>query len=233
MAHAYTLSSFLSRASTGGNATYGGRSLEGRLRLPTEVVLAVRAAVGPDYPIGVRFDGEECVKGGTGWPRVATSHCAWHRPAAYRRASPPAASSRTSVKKDGVPFDPYTGYSGDRTMPAAQYQDGNEPLPVGGHQALRQRPRGRRTGYHHRQDPHAGPGRGHPGRRARRTWWASRGRCWPTRTGRRRPRRARTTTSCAACTATCARRWTRTSARCAGRHRPARRLRLRDIPGGE
>lgn len=123
MAHAYTLSSFLSRLNRRHDA-YGGRSLEGRLRLPTEVVLAVRAAVGPDYPIGVRFDGEECVKGGYGLAesryialRLAQAGCDWLSISA-------GGKFEDAVKKEGEPLYPYTGYSGDRTMPAAQYQDG-------------------------------------------------------------------------------------------------------------
>jgi 2,4-dienoyl-CoA reductase-like NADH-dependent reductase (Old Yellow Enzyme family) len=122
MAHAYTLSSFLSRLNRRHDA-YGGRSLEGRLRLPTEVVRAVRRAVGGDYPIGVRFDGEECVKGGYGLAesryialRLAQAGCDWLSISA-------GGKFEDAVKKPGEPLYPYTGYSGDRTMPAAQYQD--------------------------------------------------------------------------------------------------------------
>jgi hypothetical protein len=42
---------------------YGG-SLANRLRLPLEVVSRVRELVGADFPIGVRFLGEECIRNG-------------------------------------------------------------------------------------------------------------------------------------------------------------------------
>src|ERR1700677_3739682 len=53
MAHAYTLSSFLSRLNRRRDA-YGG-TLENRLRLPVRVIERVRASVGDDFPVGVRF----------------------------------------------------------------------------------------------------------------------------------------------------------------------------------
>ena len=62
MAHAYTLSSFLSLRNR--RQDEYGRSLENRMRLMTEVIQAARAEVGDDFPLGVRFDGEECIKDG-------------------------------------------------------------------------------------------------------------------------------------------------------------------------
>ena len=62
MAHAYTLSSFLSLRNSR-NDEYG-RSLENRMRLMTEVILRVRSVIGQDFPLGIRFDGEECIKNG-------------------------------------------------------------------------------------------------------------------------------------------------------------------------
>src|SRR5262245_55840184 len=61
-AHAYTMASFLSRTNTRDDG-YGG-SRENRLRLPLEVSGAVRARVGSDYDVGVRFLGDEAVAGG-------------------------------------------------------------------------------------------------------------------------------------------------------------------------
>ncbi len=66
-AHAYTLSSFLSRHNPRRDE-YDGRTLEGRLRLFGKVMLAVRARVGADFPIGVRFLAEESIKDGYGLP---------------------------------------------------------------------------------------------------------------------------------------------------------------------
>ena len=62
MAHAYTLSSFLSRMNARKD-DYGG-SLENRLRLPIRVLHRVRAEVGADFTVGVRFVGDECIRNG-------------------------------------------------------------------------------------------------------------------------------------------------------------------------
>ena len=62
MAHFTTLASFLSLTNKRADA-YGG-DFEGRLRLPSEVVLAARGAVGRDYTVGMRMLGEEFTKEG-------------------------------------------------------------------------------------------------------------------------------------------------------------------------
>src|SRR2546428_334451 len=62
-AHAYTMASFLSRlnARTDG---YGG-SRENRVRLPLDVLAAVRARVGAEYVVGIRYLADEVVEGGS------------------------------------------------------------------------------------------------------------------------------------------------------------------------
>lgn len=62
-AHAYTLASFLSRTNTRGDG-YGG-SAEQRVRLPLEVLAAVRAAVGRDFSVGLRYLTDEGIAGGS------------------------------------------------------------------------------------------------------------------------------------------------------------------------
>src|SRR5262249_48897799 len=62
MAHAYTVSSFLSMRNMR-NDEYG-RSLENRMRLMSQIILRVRETIGDDFPLGIRFDGEECIKNG-------------------------------------------------------------------------------------------------------------------------------------------------------------------------
>jgi NADPH-dependent glutamate synthase beta subunit-like oxidoreductase/2,4-dienoyl-CoA reductase-like NADH-dependent reductase (Old Yellow Enzyme family) len=62
MAHFTTLASFLSLVNKRTDE-YGG-DFEGRVKVPTEVVSAVRKAVGLDYPVGVRILGEEFTKEG-------------------------------------------------------------------------------------------------------------------------------------------------------------------------
>ena len=61
-AHAYTMSSLLSRLNTRDDG-YGG-PLENRLRLPLEVFSAVRRAVGEDYTVGCRYLADDIVEGG-------------------------------------------------------------------------------------------------------------------------------------------------------------------------
>ena len=62
-AHAYTMASFLSARNDRADG-YGG-SLEGRLRLPREVLRAVRGAVGGAFGVGCRMLSEECIEGGS------------------------------------------------------------------------------------------------------------------------------------------------------------------------
>lgn len=119
MAHAYTLSSFLSKLNRRRD-DYGG-SLEKRLRLPVEVVRAVRGAVGDEFPIGVRFDGEECIKGGY------TAHEAKLIALRLVQAGVDYISVSAGGKfedaqpREGEPLYPYTGYSGERCMPGRNY----------------------------------------------------------------------------------------------------------------
>jgi len=57
-AHGYILAQFLSRSSNKRQDIYGG-NLENRARLLIEVIKAVRAAVGVDYPVWCRINGRE------------------------------------------------------------------------------------------------------------------------------------------------------------------------------
>ena len=61
--HGYLLSSFISPVTNTRTDEYGG-SLENRMRLPLEVLAAVRAAVGPDFPVWVKLDTREVGKDG-------------------------------------------------------------------------------------------------------------------------------------------------------------------------
>jgi 2,4-dienoyl-CoA reductase-like NADH-dependent reductase (Old Yellow Enzyme family) len=123
MAHAYTLSSFLSARNKRIDA-YGGRSLESRMRLASEVLVCVRERVGPDYPIGIRFDGEEAIKGGYGLTDSKYMALRFAQLGADYISISAGGKFEDAIKKEGEPLYPYTGYSGDRTMPPASYQDG-------------------------------------------------------------------------------------------------------------
>lgn len=136
MAHAYTLSSFLSRLNPRRDA-YGG-TLENRLRLPVRVLERVRSEVGDDFAVGIRFLGDECIRNGY---TVADAG-----PIAVRlaRAGADYISLSAGGKFEdarvipGEPLYPYTGYSGDRCMPGSNYPDGtNLYIPEGVRAALR------------------------------------------------------------------------------------------------
>ncbi|MET0070113.1 MAG: NADH:flavin oxidoreductase/NADH oxidase [Candidatus Thiodiazotropha sp.] len=62
-AHGYLLHQFLSPLSNRRNDEYGG-SLENRLRYPLEVFEAVREAVPPGVPVGIRISATDWVEGG-------------------------------------------------------------------------------------------------------------------------------------------------------------------------
>ncbi len=115
-AHAYTMASFLSPTNTRHDGYGGDRS--GRLRLPLEVYAAVRAAVGPDYPVGARFLADEAIAGG-GAPDDAAAYAV-----AFARAGMDFLSLSRGGKFDdakqppiGEAVYPYTGPSGYECMP--------------------------------------------------------------------------------------------------------------------
>ena len=139
MAHAYTLSSFLSRMNTRRDG-FGGRSIENRLRVPSLVLQRVRERVGSDYPIGIRFDGEEAIKDGYSVGDAAIFAVRFARLGADYLSISAGGKFEDAVHKKGEPLYPYTGYSGDRCMPNAGYPDGlNVYLAEGIKQALAER----------------------------------------------------------------------------------------------
>lgn len=62
-AHGYLLSSFISPYLNTRDDEYGG-SLQNRMRFPLEIIKRVKEVTGDDYPVGVRVNGDEFVKGG-------------------------------------------------------------------------------------------------------------------------------------------------------------------------
>ena len=121
MAHAYTLSSLLSRNNR--RRDEYGRSLENRMRLPSMVLEAVRRAVGPDYPVGVRFDAEECIKKGYSLPDSTEFAVRFAELGAAYVSLSAGGKFEDAVPRPGKPLYPYTGYSGDRCMPGDSYPD--------------------------------------------------------------------------------------------------------------
>jgi len=115
-AHAYTLSSFLSRTNPRSDE-YGGQTLEGRLRLIGRVMQNVRRKAGADFPLGVRFNGEEFIKDGY---TVEDSKLIALRLAelGFSYLSMTAGGKfEDAVHTPGQVLFPYSGYSGDRAMP--------------------------------------------------------------------------------------------------------------------
>jgi 2,4-dienoyl-CoA reductase-like NADH-dependent reductase (Old Yellow Enzyme family) len=136
MAHAYTLSSFLSRLNPRKDA-YGG-SLANRLRLPLRVIRRVREAVGDDFTIGVRFLGEECIRNGYTTVDAGPIAVELARAGADYVSLSAGGKFEDARKIEGEPLYPYTGYSGDRCMPGSAYPDGaNLHIPDAVRAALR------------------------------------------------------------------------------------------------
>ncbi len=123
MAHFTTLASFLSLVNKRKDE-YGG-DFEGRVKLPSEVVLAVRHAVGNDFPIGMRMNGEEFTKEGN--TLLQSARVA--RRMAYQSVDYISVSGGERFEDAEPPppnFPPFagTGYSGYRMSPRWWNPDG-------------------------------------------------------------------------------------------------------------
>lgn len=123
-AHAYTLSSFLSRRNPRRDI-YDGRNLEGRLRMFGRVMTRVRQVVGSDFPVGVRFLAEECIKEGYTVEDAKLIALRMAQLGVDYISLSVGGKFEDAVHREGQPLYPYTGYSGDRCMPGDWYP----PLP--------------------------------------------------------------------------------------------------------
>jgi 2,4-dienoyl-CoA reductase-like NADH-dependent reductase (Old Yellow Enzyme family) len=130
-AHAYTMASFLSVTNARTDA-YGG-SFENRMRLPREVIAAVREEVGPDFLLGCRYLGSEDILGEDGRLRGNDLPEAQRIGVELARAGLDFLSvSRGGKFEDarqppvGEAMYPYTGNSGHRCIPRAK----NDPFGV-------------------------------------------------------------------------------------------------------
>lgn len=122
MAHAYTLSSFLS-LSNDRTDEFGG-ALTNRMRLPMEVYRAVRRQVGDAYPLGVRINGEDfTVKGTTLLQSTQIAKRLAELGADYISVSGGSRFEDSPSPAPGNPPDPMTGYSGHRMSPASWFPD--------------------------------------------------------------------------------------------------------------
>ncbi|MCJ7593456.1 MAG: NADH:flavin oxidoreductase [Desulfobacterales bacterium] len=120
-AHGYTLASFLCLKNKREDGY--GKDFEGRMRIVAEVYERMRAVVGPDFPLGVRINGDDFIVGGN-----TLKHS---RPIAKRLAE--MGLDYISVTAGGKyedspglipkyecphPYPPVGGYSGFRSMPS-------------------------------------------------------------------------------------------------------------------
>jgi len=125
-AHAYTMASFLSKRNRREDG-YGGPR-ENRIRLPLEVVRAVRGRVGSDYVVGCRILGDEVIEGGSrvedavyfgvALAREGLEFISVSKGGKFEDAKQPAV---------GWAVYPYTGRSGYECMPTV-YSDAKGPF---------------------------------------------------------------------------------------------------------
>jgi 2,4-dienoyl-CoA reductase-like NADH-dependent reductase (Old Yellow Enzyme family) len=143
-AHAYTMASFLSVTNRRTDA-YGG-SFENRMRLPLEVVRAVREEVGPAFLVGCRYLGSEDILGEDGRIGGNTLEDAQAIGVALARAGLDFLSiSRGGKFEDarqppvGEAMYPYTGHSGHTCIPRGKNDPFgvNAPLAAGIRRAVR------------------------------------------------------------------------------------------------
>jgi 2,4-dienoyl-CoA reductase-like NADH-dependent reductase (Old Yellow Enzyme family) len=115
-AHAYTMASFLSAKNDRPDA-YGGPR-ENRVLLPLEVFSAVREQVGEDYPVGVRFLGDEAIEGGSHLEDAVYFGVEFAKAGFdYLSVSKGGKFDDAKQPKVGHAVYPYTGRSGYECMP--------------------------------------------------------------------------------------------------------------------
>lgn len=115
-AHAYTLAAFLSPSNTRQDG-YGG-ALKNRLRLPLEILTAVKSAVPLPFVVGCRFLADECINGGFG-PDEAASMAVAFAAAGLDFLSLSRGGKFEDAKQPrvGNAAYPYTGDSGSECIP--------------------------------------------------------------------------------------------------------------------
>jgi 2,4-dienoyl-CoA reductase-like NADH-dependent reductase (Old Yellow Enzyme family) len=142
-AHAYTMASFLSRLNVRADG-YGG-TREARVRLPREVLAAVRARAGRDFCVGVRMLGDEAIEGGS-----SVEDASFYAVELARDGIDYVSLSKGGKFEDskqphvGEAAYPYTGPSGHECMPTVRGDargpfGRNVPLAAAVRRALRER----------------------------------------------------------------------------------------------
>ena len=144
-AHAYTMASFLSATNTRSDG-YGG-SRANRVRLPLEVMAAVRQAAGRDFAAGARILAEECIAGGS--DVCDAEYFAAELAAAgidFISLSRGGKFDDARQPKVGAAVYPYTGPSGYECMPS-YYSDARGPFGRNAEPARRVRAAVRSAGH--------------------------------------------------------------------------------------
>jgi 2,4-dienoyl-CoA reductase-like NADH-dependent reductase (Old Yellow Enzyme family)/TM2 domain-containing membrane protein YozV len=125
-AHAYTMASFLSALNDRDDG-YGGPR-EHRVRLPVEVLRAVRERVGHDRVVGLRFLGDDVVEGGNRIDDACYFAVELARAGAhFLSVSKGGRFEDAQQPKVGRAAYPYTGPSGYECMPTV-FSDGRGPF---------------------------------------------------------------------------------------------------------
>ncbi|BBO85988.1 NADH:flavin oxidoreductase [Desulfosarcina ovata] len=123
MAHAYTLSSFLSLANDRTDE-YGG-ALKNRMKLPIAVYEACRKEMGNDFPLGIRINGEDFHIMGTTLlqsTQIAKKFAALG--VDYISVSGGSRFEDAPTPEPNSPPDPMAGYAGHRMSPWWWFPDG-------------------------------------------------------------------------------------------------------------
>lgn len=125
-AHAYTMASFLSARNTRDDG-YGGPR-ENRVRLPLEVIAAVRQRVGDERVVGLRYLGDEVIDQGNRLDDAVYFGVEFARAGVdYLSISKGGKFEDAKQPKVGEASYPYTGQSGYECMPTI-YSDDKGPF---------------------------------------------------------------------------------------------------------
>ncbi len=125
-AHAYTMASFLSALNTRTDG-YGG-AVDQRLRLPREVISAVRARIGTGGVLGCRYLGDDVIAGGNHVDEAAVIGVELARAGLdFLSISKGGKFEDAKQPKVGASAYPYTGQSGYECMPTI-YSDARGPF---------------------------------------------------------------------------------------------------------
>jgi dimethylglycine catabolism A len=114
-AHAYTMAYMLSRYNHRKDE-YGG-SLKKRMFLAEKVVGATRKAVGDDFILGARMNGDEFSLGGNSLTQGKSIALRLAKLGLDYISISAGGKFEDAVPAEGEALDPYTGYSGHRSMP--------------------------------------------------------------------------------------------------------------------